>query len=92
MLDEVAESAADALRRPVPRVYEKLHTGVIGGAQPEQRPGELFAWALEVGRRARKAERAGKPLGWLARRRRLAPFTPRRGRPGEGSGAVSARP
>jgi len=58
----------------VPRIYEKLHTGVISAtdsARPLARL--LFAWALETGRRARRTERAGKPLGRLARARlRLA--------------------
>ena len=51
----------------VPRVYEKLHTGVVSAVEsagPHARP--LFAWALEVGRRARRAERAGRPLGRIA--------------------------
>ena len=54
----------------VPRIYEKMHTSVIGaveGSGPHVRT--LFGWALEVGRRARAAERAGKPLGRLARAR-----------------------
>jgi len=54
----------------VPRVYEKMHTSVISavdGSGPHIRA--LFAWALEVGRRARTAERAGKPPGRLARAR-----------------------
>jgi long-chain acyl-CoA synthetase len=58
----------------VPRIYEKLHTGVISaiaGRGPHVRL--LFAWALEVGRRARNAERAGRRLGSLsAMRLRLA--------------------
>ncbi|HEY7951686.1 MAG TPA: long-chain fatty acid--CoA ligase [Solirubrobacteraceae bacterium] len=54
----------------VPRIYEKLHTGVISaveGSGPHAKL--LFAWALEVGRRARTAERAGRPLGRLGRAR-----------------------
>jgi long-chain acyl-CoA synthetase len=54
----------------VPRIYEKLHTGVISaveGSGPHVRL--LFAWALEVGRRARTAQRAGRPLSRLARAR-----------------------
>jgi long-chain acyl-CoA synthetase len=58
----------------VPRIYEKLHTGVVSaldGAGPHRRL--LFGWALEVGRRARAAERAGRSPGRLARARvRLA--------------------
>ena len=47
----------------VPRIYEKLHSGVIGALEsrdPISRA--LFAWALEVGRRARRAQRAGRTL------------------------------
>ena len=58
----------------VPRIYEKLRGGVmasVDGGAPHIRL--LFAWALEVGRRARTAERAGRPLGPVARARlRLA--------------------
>ena len=58
----------------VPRVYEKMHTSVVSAVEsagPHVRA--LFAWALEVGRRGRTAERAGKPLGRVARARlRLA--------------------
>jgi long-chain acyl-CoA synthetase len=58
----------------VPRVYEKLHTGVVSAVEstgPHARL--LFAWALKVGRRARRAQRAGKPLGRVAQARlRLA--------------------
>jgi long-chain acyl-CoA synthetase len=54
----------------VPRVYEKMHTSVISAVEssgPHVRT--LFAWALEVGLRARMAERAGKRPGRLARAR-----------------------
>jgi len=54
----------------VPRIYEKLHTGVVSaidGAGPHAKL--LFAWALEVGRRARTSERAGRPLGRIGRAR-----------------------
>jgi long-chain acyl-CoA synthetase len=58
----------------VPRVYEKLHTGVVSAVEstgPHARL--LFAWALKVGRRARRAQRAGRPLGRVAQARlRLA--------------------
>jgi long-chain acyl-CoA synthetase len=58
----------------VPRIYEKVHTGVLAAVQ-ERGPHArlLFAWALEVGRRARGAQRAGRELGPLrAARLRLA--------------------
>jgi long-chain acyl-CoA synthetase len=58
----------------VPRIYEKMHTAVISAVEsrgPHARL--LFAWALEVGRQARAAKRAGKTLGPLsAARLRLA--------------------
>jgi long-chain acyl-CoA synthetase len=47
----------------VPRIYEKLHTGVIGAVQSRGLPARaMFAWALEVGRRARTAQRADRVL------------------------------
>ncbi len=73
ILEEVAASSPTHFVA-VPRIYEKLHTGVVSavaGAGPPARA--LFAWALEVGRRARLAERAGSSPGRLARARlRLA--------------------
>ncbi len=69
ILDEVAASAPTHFVA-VPRIYEKLHTGVISAVEssgPHVRL--LFAWALEVGRRARSAQRAGRPLSRLARAR-----------------------
>ena len=69
ILAEVASTAPTHFVA-VPRIYEKLHTGVISaveGSGPHVRL--LFAWALEVGRRARLSERAGRPLGRLARAR-----------------------
>ncbi len=54
----------------VPRIYEKLHTGVLSAVESGAAPKRaLFAWALEVGRRAHGAERAGKQLGRLGRTR-----------------------
>ena len=48
----------------VPRIYEKLHTGVVAAVESRGWPARLlFAWALEVGRRARIAQRAGTTLG-----------------------------
>ena len=51
----------------VPRIYEKLHTGVVS-ALADRGPHArlLFAWALEVGRRARSAQRAGRTPGRLS--------------------------
>ena len=58
----------------VPRIYEKLHGGVIASVEGGGRHVRLlFAWALEVGRRARSSERAGRDPGPLSRARlRLA--------------------
>jgi long-chain acyl-CoA synthetase len=51
----------------VPRIYEKLHTGVIAAVQSRGRLARgTFAWALEAGRRARTAQRAGRILGRAA--------------------------
>jgi len=58
----------------VPRIYEKMHTAIISAVESRGPLARLlFAWALEVGRRARVAERAGKSLGAMsAMRLRLA--------------------
>ena len=51
----------------VPRIYEKMHTAIVSAVEsrgPHARL--LFAWALEVGRRARSAQRAGRSLGPLS--------------------------
>ncbi len=73
ILDEVAESQPTHYVA-VPRVYEKMHTGVISALESRGRLARmLFAWALEVGGRARRAERAGKSGGPLtAARLRVA--------------------
>ncbi len=73
ILEEVA-AASPTHFVAVPRIYEKLHTGVVSATDSARPPARLlFAWALEAGRRARRTERAGKPLGRLARARlRLA--------------------
>jgi long-chain acyl-CoA synthetase len=73
ILEEV-KAAAPTHFVAVPRIYEKMHTGVmsaVASGGPLARI--VFAWALEVGRRARMAERAGKPPVRIARARlRLA--------------------
>jgi long-chain acyl-CoA synthetase len=73
ILEEVASTAPTHFVA-VPRIYEKLHTGVVSAVAGAGAPARaVFAWALEVGRRARSVEHAGKPLGRLARARlRLA--------------------
>jgi long-chain acyl-CoA synthetase len=66
ILEEVAEAQPTHFVA-VPRIYEKMHTGIVGavaGRGPLARL--LFAWALEVGRRARVAERAGRTRGPLS--------------------------
>ena len=82
--------AADALRRGAADLREAAHRRArrrraSGG--PHARL--LFAWALEVGRRARtgRARRAGRWAGSRALRLRLA----ERARPGEGRARCSAR-
>ncbi len=73
ILEEVRASAPTHFVA-VPRIYEKLHTGVVGAVQSSSPPTRLaFAWALEVGARARRAQRTGRALGTLDRARlRLA--------------------
>jgi len=66
ILEEVRASAPTHFVA-VPRIYEKLHTGVMSAVESSGRHVRLpFAWALEVGRRARRAERAGRSPGRLA--------------------------
>jgi len=58
----------------VPRIFEKVHARVLAGAR-EGGPlkAALFRFALEAGLSARRAERAGRPIGpFLAARRALA--------------------
>jgi long-chain acyl-CoA synthetase len=73
IMEEVAETQPTHFVA-VPRVYEKMHTAIISAVESRGTPARLlFAWAIEVGRRARTARRAGKTLGRLsAARLRLA--------------------
>ncbi|HYB24635.1 MAG TPA: AMP-binding protein, partial [Solirubrobacteraceae bacterium] len=73
IIEEVAQSRPTHFVA-VPRIYEKLHTGVVSAVASRGRlAGALFAWALEVGRRARRVQRSGSTLGQLsALRLRLA--------------------
>ncbi|MGO9319272.1 MAG: AMP-dependent synthetase/ligase [Solirubrobacteraceae bacterium] len=51
----------------VPRIYEKMHTAILSAVESRGPLARLlFSWALEVGRRARVAERAGRRRGPLA--------------------------
>ncbi len=51
----------------VPRIYEKMHTAIVSAVESRGALARLlFAWALEVGRRARIAQRAGRSLGPLS--------------------------
>ncbi len=64
--DEIARSGLTHFVA-VPRIYEKMHTAIVSAVESRGRPARLlFAWALEVGRRARIAQRAGKSLGALS--------------------------
>ena len=73
ILEEVTEAQPTHFVA-VPRTYEKMHTGIISAVESRGRHARLlFVWALEVGRRARRAERAGRTLGRVsAARLRLA--------------------
>ena len=54
----------------VPRIFEKIHTAVLGDVEEQGRVKRaIFAWALAEGRRAQAHARAGKSAGALARRR-----------------------
>jgi long-chain acyl-CoA synthetase len=54
----------------VPRIFEKIHTAILGGVA-EQPPVKrlIFSWAVAEGARARRRERVGAPTGPLAHRR-----------------------
>jgi long-chain acyl-CoA synthetase len=58
----------------VPRVYEKIHTGVTAKfAEASGAKRKLIDWALRVGREASRLRQAGKPLpAGLALRHRIA--------------------
>jgi long-chain acyl-CoA synthetase len=58
----------------VPRVYEKVHAGVVTAFEEESGPKRrLIDWALEVGRRVSVLRQAGRPLPRpLALQHRLA--------------------
>ncbi len=73
ILEEIA-AASPTHFVAVPRIYEKLHTGVLAAVESGGLPARLlFAWALEVGRRTRAAGRMGRPTSRLGRARlRLA--------------------
>lgn len=63
VLDEVAETGPTHFVA-VPRIYEKIRAGVLSAVEARGPLARLlFAWALEVGRRARTVERSGRPLG-----------------------------
>jgi long-chain acyl-CoA synthetase len=51
----------------VPRVYEKIHAGIMAAvSQSSPRKQRLFHWALSVGRAMKEAERGRRPAGlWL---------------------------
>jgi long-chain acyl-CoA synthetase len=54
----------------VPRVYEKMHTAIVGGVAEQSRVERaVFGWAVEVGRRIRARERRGRPVGRVDRAR-----------------------
>ena len=74
---KIVEELAEA--RPthfpsVPRIYEKLHTAVLGGVAEQSRLKQaIFRWAVREGGRARAATRAGDKSGRVAAaRHRLA--------------------
>ncbi len=65
VLEEVTETQPTHFVA-VPRIYEKMHAGVLGAVEERGPHARLvFGWALEVGRRARTLERAGRRLGGI---------------------------
>jgi long-chain acyl-CoA synthetase len=69
IVEEIAEAAPTHFPS-VPRVYEKIHTGVLDKIAEQSAPQRaVFGWAVEVGRRARARERAGVHRGPLDRAR-----------------------
>ena len=53
----------------VPRIFEKIYTAATGSIEKEGGLKKvIFNWAVNVGRKVRERERAGKPIGWLLRR------------------------
>jgi long-chain acyl-CoA synthetase len=73
IVDDLGEVRPTALPS-VPRVFEKVHTGVLGAAaasSPIRR--RLFGWAIGIGTEVSKLREQGRePGGWLARRHALA--------------------
>jgi len=66
IVDELAEIRPTHFPS-VPRIYEKVHSTVVGGVAEQGRVKQaLFHWALREGGRARAAAREGAPLGRLA--------------------------
>lgn len=46
----------------VPRIFEKIYNGVVSKAETSPVKFKLFKWALGVGRKVSKAQRAGQPI------------------------------
>jgi long-chain acyl-CoA synthetase len=69
IVDELTEAGPTHFPS-VPRIFEKVHTAVLGGVEEQRLLKRLiFGWALAEGTRARRRERAGDRTGRLARRR-----------------------
>ena len=73
ILEEHRRGRADALRGGAADLREAAHRRAERRGELAARTRAVFAWALEVGRRARAAERAGRPLGRVARARLRPP-------------------
>ena len=53
----------------MPRIFEKIYTAATSGMEKEGGLKKaIFNWAIEVGKRMREAERAGREPGFLLRR------------------------
>jgi long-chain acyl-CoA synthetase len=69
ILDELAEASPTHFPS-VPRIFEKVHAGILGAVEEQGRVHRLvFRWAIAEGSRARARAREGRRTGALARRR-----------------------
>jgi len=69
IVEELAEASPTHFPS-VPRVFEKVHTAILGGVEEQSRVRRtIFRWALAEGARARAREEAGRTAGPIASRR-----------------------
>jgi long-chain acyl-CoA synthetase len=69
IVEELAEASPTHFPS-VPRVFEKVHTAILGGVEEQSRVRRtIFRWALAEGARARARAEGGRTAGPIARRR-----------------------